>query len=154
MQPWARTLTASLRQQEHELHQLEGALEMERELLCSGAPDGEGLLQAAEAKSAQLSKLKKIEEALDALQVSQGYDPGRNGRTEAATAAGCAELLERLRAKTSRVYWLNGANGEVLKQRMKLNEKILSFMREAQGAVIYGASGKTRAQQSTISSHA
>jgi flagellar biosynthesis/type III secretory pathway chaperone len=152
--PDARTLAVALEQQEKELSCLLLALEHERELLCSAHPDGEALLRAAEAKTSRLDKLRGLDASIAHAQRTLGFPAGIAGREDAAEEAGCSETLQRVLEATRRVYRLNGINGKLVEQRLGLNRKILEFMRDAQGAVTYGATGKATAQRSTISSRA
>ena len=154
MHPDACRLTATLEAQEIELSMLEFALAGERELLCTGHPDGEALLRAAEAKSARLEKLRGLEASIDRVQGALGFPTGVAGREDAAAELGCSDTLQRIMETTRRVYRLNGINGRLIEQRMSLNRKILDFMRDAQGAMTYGATGKATAQRTTISSRA
>ena len=150
----ARKFAATLEAQETELSCLHVALESERELLCSGHPDGDALLRAAEEKTARLETLRGLAASLDQCQGALGFPAGGNGREYAAAEIGCSDTLRRVTDMTRRVYRLNGVNGSLVQQRMNLNRKILDFMRDAQGAVTYGASGRTTAQRTTISSQA
>ena len=149
MHPDARRLAATLEEQERKLLCLRDALEHERELLCSGHPDGDALLQAADAKTSRLEKLRSLEASLDRVQGALGFPAGNAGRAEAAARVGCSDVLQRVMEEMHRVYRLNGINGKLVEQRMALNRKILDFMRDAQGALTYGASGRTTAQRST-----
>lgn len=148
------SLHSNLLAKEQELALLLHALEEEQTLLCSGQPDGARLLDAAEAKTRLLAKLEDLESALNNAQARLGFPAGIGGLLSAACEAGCVDVLHRVNDTTRRVFRLNKHNGEVLKQRMVLNQKILGFMRDAQGAVTYSASGRTAGQRSTISSRA
>lgn len=153
-QPGEQALRERFREQELELRGLEDALNSERSLLCAKQPDGADLLAAAETKTSCLAQIKQIEAQINALQEALGYPGTREGRQAAAASAGCSDMLRRITDAAARVYRLNGVNGAVVRQRMSVNEKLLEFLRDAQGTVVYGASGLTTPQMSTIHSKA
>jgi len=148
------SLVSNLLAKEKELALLLHALEGEQEILCSCQPDGEGLLEAAETKTRLLATLKEIEHLLDEAQAALGFPAGAGGRLSAACEAGCVDVLHRVNDTTRRVFRLNEQNGEVLRQRMAVNQRMLAFMRDAQGTATYSASGRSAGIRSTVSSQA
>jgi flagellar biosynthesis/type III secretory pathway chaperone len=141
-----------LEQQYRELISLTSLLGRERELLVSSAPDGDALAETAVKKAHSLDSLKALEAQLATQQEALGMPSGIAGRREAAQIEGCQSILQRVLDTAAQVFRLNQLNGDLVNTRLSWNQRLLNFIREAQGNWMYTPSGKMGPRQSTTQS--
>ncbi|WP_192036486.1 flagellar protein FlgN [Halomonas sp. YLGW01] len=143
-----------LSQQHRRLEALETLLEQERQTLCQGRVDGERLSHLATDKQALLAQIERFETQRSQAQQRLGYEPGLTGAARAAEDAGCLPIWQTLLDTAQRTARLNRLNGDMIRQRLEQNQRMLNALREAAGNSLYGPNGQTRPRQSQLSSRA
>lgn len=148
------SLEASLERQRQRIASLETLLNRERQALFEGRVDGELLNRIATDKQAMLEQVERFETQRSQAQQRLGYDAGLAGASRAAADAGCLSTWQALLEDAQRTARLNAVNGDMIRQRLEQNQRMLNALREAAGNSLYGPNGQTRPRESQLSSRA
>nr|WP_299239913.1 flagellar protein FlgN [uncultured Halomonas sp.] len=119
-------------------------LEAERESLSSAQIDGRQLSEQARRKQALIQQLERLETQRLVAQRKLGYGEGHQGAETAAADANCLETWLEFRQRAQQAKQLNQFNGLLIGARMKQNQRILDFLRNAAGQALYGPDGQSR----------
>ncbi|GKW49226.1 flagella synthesis protein FlgN [Halomonas sp. NCCP-2165] len=148
------SLAAHLSRQQRRLDALLDALRQETAALARAQVDGDELAGLAETKQRLFGELDTLETQRRQAQARLGYPEGREGARQAALDAGCPDAWQALMALAERVRELNATNGELILERMRQNQQMLDFLRDAAGKPLYGPDGQARKRASRVSSQA
>lgn len=111
-------------------------------LLCREVPGAE-LENLAAAKAECYQLLEAAERERLALQGDQpSLQGGLKSGLQAAEAAGCLDLWQRLQGLLHQASHLNTLNGSLIQQRLDHNRKVLDVLGRLRGHALYGANGQ------------
>ncbi|MBF8222245.1 flagella synthesis protein FlgN [Halomonas sp. 328] len=147
-------LATHLARQQRRLDALLETLREETSALARARVDGDELARLAETKQRLFQELDTLERQRRQAQARLGYAEGREGARQAAFDADCLDAWQALMALAERVRELNATNGELILERMRQNQQMLDFLREAAGTPLYGPDGQARQRDSRVSSRA
>ncbi|WP_355660213.1 flagella synthesis protein FlgN [Halomonas salifodinae] len=147
-------LATHLARQQRHLDALLDTLRQETRALARARVDGDELARLAETKQRLFQELDTLERQRRQAQAKLGYAEGGEGARQAAVDADCLEAWLSLMALAERVRELNATNGELILERMRQNQQMLDFLREAAGTPLYGPDGQARQRDSRVSSRA
>lgn len=140
------SLAKHIETQQRVLQQLIDLLEQERRVLIVATIDGQKLAELATAKQILLIELERLESQRHSDQIELGYGEGRQAAERAAMDAGCQIAWRRMRELSQRAKRLNQFNGDNIRSRLRLNQRLLNFLHEAAGHSLYGPDGRSRRQ--------
>lgn len=138
------SLAKHLARQSATLAQFTRLLRDEQHALAQGNVNGQLLAELAVGKQALLEALEQLEAQRRHAQLRLGYGDDRQGATRAAADAGCEAAWQQLLVDARRAHQLNRLNGESIRTRLELNQRMLNFLREASGNGLYGPDGQSR----------
>lgn len=147
-------LANHLQRQQQCLDALCETLREETAALAKAQVDGNELAGLAETKQRLFRELDALESQRRQAQTRLGYAEGRAGARQAAEEADCLDAWLTLMALAERVRQLNATNGSLIRERMRQNQQMLDFLREAAGKPLYGPNGQARQRDSRVSSQA
>lgn len=148
------SLGASLERQRQRIASLETLLNHERQALFEGRVDGELLNSIAADKQEMLAHIERFETQRSQVQQRLGYDAGLAGASKAAADADCLAIWQALLEDAQRTARLNAMNGDMIRQRLEQNQRMLNALREASGNSLYGPDGQAKPRRSQLSSRA
>lgn len=148
------SLKQHLAVQQQRLQQLIQLLTEEQAALSQAQVDGKQLANIAADKEKLFTQLESFEVQRQQVQNKLGYSVGMAGAELAALDAHCLPLWHALLESAQRVAQLNQLNGELIKQRIEYNQRMLNFLHEAAGQSLYGPDGQTCKTSGQISSKA
>lgn len=148
------SLRESLERQRQRIASLEALLNDERQALFAGRVDGELLNRIAADKQEVLAQVERFETQRSQVQQRLGYDAGLEGAASAASDAGCLPVWQALLEDAQRTARLNAINGDMIRQRLEQNQRMLNALREAAGNSLYGPNGQSEPRRSLVSSRA
>ena len=148
------SLGAALERQRQRIAALEALLNRERQALFEGRVDGELLNRIAADKQEMLDQIERFESQRRQAQHRLGYGEDRDGAARAAADADCLSDWQALLEDAQRTARLNATNGEMIRQRLEQNQRMLNALHEAAGNSLYGPNGQTRPRRGQLSSRA
>lgn len=130
-------------------------LEQERDIMTSPSTQGENVIELANKKQDIVSELNLMENMRVSIQKKLGYPDGLTGARQAAEADNCTGLWDDIVNIAYRAKQLNESNGEFVRLKLEQNQRMVNFLRDANGESVYGPDGKTqRKKERGISSMA
>lgn len=138
------SLTRHLERQRIALTQLIDILKLEQNELTQNEVDGQKLIELSKQKNAVIENLNVLENQRSAGQKNLGYGEDSEGARSAAKDADCENQWDQLLEMASQAKQMNAVISSIIKMRMEQNQKMVSFLQEVSGGVIYGRDGKSK----------
>ena len=138
------SLAQHLEREQQHLDAFIALLEAERISLFESEVKGACVAAQAQQKQQHMERLEALETQRRNVLKKLGYGQGRQGAEAAARDAHCLEAWHSFLSRALHAKQLNQLNGVLIGSRMNQNQRILDFLNNAAGKVLYGPNGQSR----------